>query len=87
MDPMRAERRGDARKRILMAMLAVLTRSAVSASSIMTERALQEEQKNGAHFASWGRMGTPCSGRPLNEPLRRTSRRRSRRSGGAIPSG
>ena len=63
MDPMRAERRGDARKRILMAMLAVLTRSAVSASFTMTEKALQ------------------------NEPLSRTSRRRSRRSGGAIPSG
>jgi len=39
-----------------MAALAVFTLLAVSACSAMTERALEQEQKNGAHFATWEHM-------------------------------
>ena len=45
------------RTRVLAVTLAMFAALAVSACSAMTERALQEEQKNGAQFASWDHMG------------------------------
>ena len=45
------------RKSLSVAVLAAATVLALSACSARTQMLLQEEQKNGAHFATWSHMG------------------------------
>jgi hypothetical protein len=45
------------RRRLHVILLAVAVVGFLSACSARTQLALEEEQKNGAHFATWSHMG------------------------------